>query len=111
MASYKYDKLSGKVISSEEWYQLHGKHVNNSAMVMKSFEPFKSTVDGTIINDRKQLAEHNKRNGVTNIADYGEKHFKDAGVRMHNERNGNTAAAEGERREIITKELHKRGMI
>lgn len=110
MASYRYDKLSGKVISVEEWYQLHGNHVGNSAMVMKSFEPFKSTIDGTIINDRRQLAEHNKKHGVTNIADYGEKYFSDAGKRMYNEKIGNTPQAEKERRALLTENLKRAGV-
>ena len=111
MARYRFDKEAGKVIPVDEWYEKYGETVGNSAVVAKSFIAFKSTVDGSIINDRKQLAAHNKRNGVTNIEDYGEKHFKDAGVRMHNERNGNTPQAEKERRGIIEKELYKRGMI
>lgn len=32
-------------------------------------ESFRSIVDGTVISDRKQLREHNKRNGVVNTAD------------------------------------------
>ena len=41
-----------------------------SAYINKPTEPFKSHVDGSIISDRKQLKEHNQRNGVTNSADY-----------------------------------------
>ena len=32
------------------------------------FEPFKSTVDGTIIDGHRALQEHNKRNGVVSMA-------------------------------------------
>lgn len=42
----------------------------------KSFEPFKSTVDGSIIRSRRELEEHNRRNKVMNIHDgYSEKEF------------------------------------
>ena len=41
-----------------------------SAYINKPMEPFKSHVDGSIISDRRQLKEHNQRNGVTNSADY-----------------------------------------
>ena len=41
-----------------------------SAYVPKEFESFKSTIDGTEINDRGQLAKHNRRNGVTDARDY-----------------------------------------
>lgn len=38
------------------------------------FEAFKSPVDGSIINSRRELAEHNKRNSVVNLHDgYDEK--------------------------------------
>ena len=111
MASFRFDKETGKVIPVDEWYEKYGETVGNTAVVAKSFIAFKSTIDGSIINDRKQLAAHNKRNGVTNIADYGEKHFKDASSRMYNERIGNNDVAEKDRRNLIGKELHRRGMI
>ena len=46
------------------------KVINKSAYINKPMEPFKSHVDGSIISDRRQLKEHNQRNGVTNSADY-----------------------------------------
>jgi len=33
------------------------------------FEPFKSTVDGTVIANHRDMMEHNKRNGVVCMAD------------------------------------------
>lgn len=38
--------------------------------VIKDIEPFKSPVDGSIIVGRRSLREHNKRNNVTNVADF-----------------------------------------
>lgn len=111
MASFRFDKEAGKVIPVEEWYEKYGETVGNSAVVAKSFETFKSPVDGTIISDRRQLAQHNKKHGVTNIQDYGQKHFDDAGHRMHNERIGNTKQAECERREIIVNTLQKAKLL
>lgn len=40
--------------------------------VIKDIEPFKSPVDGSIIIGRRSLREHNKRNDVTNAADFKE---------------------------------------
>ena len=48
---------------------------SKSAYVMKPLEEFKSNIDGSIISDRKQLADHNRRNGVTNSADYSESYM------------------------------------
>jgi hypothetical protein len=48
---------------------------NKSAQVLKSFEEFKSTVDGAIVSDRRQLREHNERNGVTDARDYSDNYM------------------------------------
>lgn len=40
--------------------------------IIKDIEPFKSPVDGSVIIGRKSLREHNKRNDVTNAADFKE---------------------------------------
>jgi putative FmdB family regulatory protein len=37
--------------------------------VTGKFEPFVSTVDGTLIANQRQLREHNTRNGVVNLND------------------------------------------
>lgn len=65
----------------------HSAARNKSAYVMKSMEPFKSNVDGSIISDRKQLKDHNRRNGVTNSADYSQNY-------MDNKRSSMAAAEE-----------------
>ena len=53
----------------------HSAARSTSAYIMKPIDPFKSKVDGSIISDHKQLKEHNKRNGVTNSADYSESYM------------------------------------
>jgi hypothetical protein len=112
VARFKFDKISGKVIPVEEWDEIHaGGGGGNSANVAKSFTAFKSTVDGSIISDRRQLAAHNKRNGVTNIGDYGQKHFDDAGARMAKERVGDTKADDKDRRHKSYDALRKHGLL
>ncbi len=39
-------------------------------------ESFRSPVDGSIITDRAQLREHNKRNNVVNSAEFSPEHYK-----------------------------------
>ena len=61
------------------WVQRNGKLIevfrdnSGSASVSPSIradvEPFKSPIDGTIINTRAQLLAHNQRHGVTNDLD------------------------------------------
>jgi hypothetical protein len=65
----------------------HAAASSKSAYIMKSIDPFKSNVDGSIISDHKQLKEHNKRNGVTNSADYSESY-------MNNRRNSIASSQE-----------------
>lgn len=40
-----------------------------TGMVTGKFEPFRSTVDGTLISTQRDLKEHNLRNGVVNLND------------------------------------------
>ena len=40
-----------------------------TGVVTGKFEPFKSSVDGTLIRCQKDLREHNLRNGVVNVQD------------------------------------------
>ncbi len=40
-----------------------------SSFMRGSFEPFRSTVDGSIISSSRSMEEHNKRNGVVCMAD------------------------------------------
>lgn len=39
-------------------------------LICPDIEPFKSSVDGSVITGRRALREHNKRNDVTNPADF-----------------------------------------
>lgn len=60
-----------------------------------------SPVDGTLIDDRGKLREHNKRHGVTDVRDYGDDWFKRRGVEKHAEMTGATPEAKKERIELI----------
>lgn len=39
-------------------------------LICPDIEPFKSSVDGSVITGRRALRDHNKRNAVTNPADF-----------------------------------------
>jgi len=84
----------------------HAAATSRSAYIMKPIEEFKSNVDGSIISDRKQLADHNKRNGVTNSADYSESY-------MNNKRSSMAASQEREdktqRIEALKQTMRTRG--
>ena len=45
-----------------------------STVMARQMEPFRSPVDGSIITNKRELAEHNRRNNVVNLHDgYDEK--------------------------------------
>ena len=52
--------IDDAAIARDGGYAVHG-----------DIEPFVSPVDGSVISDRKQLREHNKRNGVVNTDEFG----------------------------------------
>ncbi len=39
-------------------------------------EPFRSPVDGSVISDRKQLREHNKKHGVVNAEEFSPEFYE-----------------------------------
>lgn len=41
-----------------------------SALIMPDIADFRSPVDGTVVHGRASLREHNRRNNVTNAADF-----------------------------------------
>jgi hypothetical protein len=46
--------------------------VSRGAFISGDIESFVSPVDGTVISDRKQLREHNKRNNVVNTQEFSQ---------------------------------------
>jgi hypothetical protein len=52
--------------TGREWAAVHGDIV-----------AFRSPIDGSIIDDRGKLREHNKRHGVTNSSDYSKGYIED----------------------------------
>lgn len=75
MARWRQDSKTGKLILIEEWNEgIHGRN-GTSAAVHGDIEPFISPVDGSLISDRKQLRDHNKRNNVTHADDFSPEYY------------------------------------
>ena len=75
-----------------------------------SLDAFVSPVDGSIIDDRGKLREHNKRHGVTNVADYGEGYFERRGKEKFADQQGATKEAKMERVNAIKKAMYDNGL-
>lgn len=91
------------------------KHVEvkpaNAPMIMNgNFQAFKSPLDGSVITCPSKLRDHNKKHGVTNIADYNPSHFEKRGKEMQLEARGQTAQAKLERQQLIDKTLTEYGV-
>ena len=57
----------------------------NAPKVLKPIEAFKSPIDGSIISDRGKLAKHNRKHGVTNVADYSQSFLEKRAAQRVNE--------------------------
>lgn len=68
-----------------------------SQSTVKSFDEFVSPIDQTIISDRAQLREHNKRHGVTDARDYSADFMAKKQAQRVNEALGNTREAQESR--------------
>ncbi len=70
MARFIQDPITHKLIPADE-YQSRGSANDAGYHIQKSLDAFISPIDKTVISDRAQLRNHNKKHGVTNTADYG----------------------------------------
>ena len=77
MARYRQDNKTHKLIPIDEWNEeVHGR--NRSAAVHGDLESFVSPVDGSVISDRAQLREHNRKHKVTNSSDFSPEFYEKA---------------------------------
>jgi hypothetical protein len=100
--SWVVDPATGKLVPKGEYVP------QNSTF--KNLEPFKSPITGELITCRKQLREHNKQHGVTNIKDYSPEHFKKKGEERVREFHGSDKKSKQERIKIINREAEKKGI-
>ena len=67
MAKWRQDRNTGKLVPIDEASRALSKFA-----IHGDIQPFVSIVDGTVISDRKQLREHNKRNNVVNASEFSQ---------------------------------------
>jgi hypothetical protein len=108
MASWIQHPITGELVPRNEYVR---PCVNGTAAVHGDLESFLSPIDRSVITDRRQLREHNKRHGVTNSADYGdnygEKWFKRKAAERKEDANPFGKKAVSERRETINQAIDK----
>ena len=92
--SWVLDPETGKLVPKDEY-------IPKGTPTFKNLQPFKSPITGELITCPKQLREHNKRHGVTNIADYSKEHFKKKGQENVRQFHGNDKASKEHRIDIL----------
>jgi hypothetical protein len=71
MARWRQDRLTGKLVPIDD----AARKGSTGAVIHGDIESFVSPVDGTVITDRKQLSEHNKRNNVVSADEFSPEHY------------------------------------
>lgn len=107
--SWVWDSGQNKLVPRDEYT---GPNAGDEfAGMLKPLDPFTSPVDGTVITCRSKLRDHNRKHGVTNVADYGEGYFERRGKEKYNDMTGNTREAKNERVETIKAAMRKHGAL
>lgn len=90
-----------------EFVEKTAAHRNLREQHASAFTPFKSPIDGKIVGDRKQLRDHNKRHGVTDMRDYSQSHFDKAQKLRHDTINGRAKGQREERVNDLKRTMHE----
>jgi hypothetical protein len=80
---------------------------NQSADIQGDLHDFVSPIDQTLISDRGQLREHNKRHGVTNTQDYGDGWFEKKAKERQELFGANREQDKTERRGVINNAIEQ----
>lgn len=102
--SWVWDSAQGKLVPKGEYCR--GESSSDAPAVLGDIDAFVSPVDGSIIDDRGKLREHNKRHGVTNVADYGPDYFERKGKEKYNQMTGRTREAKEARVDAIKRAMY-----
>jgi hypothetical protein len=75
MPRWRQCRHTGKFIPVDESAR-RAAAASSGVAVHGDIEPFVSPVDGSVISDRKQLREHNKRNNVVNADEFSPEYYE-----------------------------------
>ncbi len=107
MTTFRLDPETGEFLEASEWEAIYGKPQKRSKAkgLGSDIDAFVSPIDGQVVSGRAALREHNKKHGVTNIADYSEGYFEKSGIQLAKNARGQTAKDKKERCEALDKTL------
>ena len=100
------DPETRKFVLKEDYLR---KQNSSKGFIQEDIKPFVSPIDGEPIYTRRQLREHNKKHGVTDMRDYGNDWFS----RKAKERSDTITGKRdrNERIDAIKKSLYQHGVI
>ena len=105
--SWVQDPVTGKLIPKHLYVP---QSENRVPYIQGDIEPFVSPITKEVISDRGKLRNHMREHGVTHSDDYSKEFLHKRRLAREAEMTGQTSAAKQERREIIERELHRRGI-
>lgn len=97
------DPETGKLVPANEYVRPASEC---NAAIHGDIESFVSPVDGSVIDDRKKLREHNIRHGVVHTHEYGEGYFERHRKERESIINGSHPSCKAERIEKIKEAIH-----
>lgn len=105
-----WSKEAAKKLREAKWeYDAQGNRIPGCApmLAVKTMEPFKSPVDGSIITSGSDLKKHNERNDVVDSREFSKEYF--AGKAKERERKMDPASIENKKQRVedIHKSIHK----
>jgi hypothetical protein len=104
--SFIQDPETGKLVPKSEYVQRDP----DAPYLQAGFNDFTSPIDGSVITDRAQLRDHNRRHGVTNSADYSPEYMRKRVAQREADRLGQTKQAKQERVDLIKETLKRAGL-
>ena len=98
MPSWIQDPITGKLVPKHEYIAPD----NRTAFIQGDIESFVSPIDGTVIDDRRKLREHNRRHSVTDSRDYSPEYYARKKSERDAQLTGNTREQRQERIEALS---------
>lgn len=101
MTRRSWTQIDGKLIPKEEVEAYRAQKRGESAYVMPDIQPFRSTVDGSVISSRRALREHNLKHDVVQRSEFSPEYIQKKVQERQQRMMGQTAGDRRERIEIL----------
>lgn len=104
MARWIQDPVTHELIPAEQYRR----KVDDRAFIRGDIEPFVSPIDGSVITSRSTLREHNRRHGVADMREWGDRWYEKKAKERREAITGKADRAE--RIETLKRTLYEKGV-